>query len=180
MPFLHSLQPNNHYLHRLVIIFLTFSPVFIFLTISYEGLFYLAFCALLVTWVRSEHHIYNFTKTASPEHPPSLAITVKPLSTALPDISSQLQSPSENPNDITASKPSPYRSLTLHDFRISLFFLYLIQSAFFSVGNIASVSSFSLESVYRLIPVFDPFSHHPVRRHQRQSRHTQPTTGRCA
>jgi phosphatidylinositol glycan class N len=158
VPFLHSLRPNNHYLHRLAIIFLAFSPFFIILTISYEGLFYFAFCATLVTWVRLEHHIYNYSKTANASLPPSPTIAVKPLSTAATDISSQLQSPSEDASDAAASKPTPYRALTLSDARISLFFLYLIQSAFFSVGNIASVSSFSLDSVYRLIPVFDPFS----------------------
>ncbi|KAL8829283.1 MAG: hypothetical protein Q9170_006245, partial [Blastenia crenularia] len=71
LPFLHSLQPNSHYLHRLIVIFLTFSPIFIILTISYEGLFYFVFCALLVTWVRLEHHIYTYTttKTALPPSP---------------------------------------------------------------------------------------------------------------
>lgn len=155
VPFLHSLHPNNHYLHRLVIIFLTFSPVFIILTISYEGLFYLAFCTTLVTWVRLEHHVYNFNATASSSPPPSPTLGAKALDTILPDISSQLQAPSEGSD---ASKTSPYRPLTLSDARISLYFLYLLQSAFFSVGNIASISSFSLDSVYRLIPIFDPFS----------------------
>ena len=154
VPFLHGLQPNNHYLHRLVIIFLTFSPVFIILTISYEGLFYFTFCATLVTWVRLEHHIYNFNTTDS-SSPPSPTLRPKPLSTILPDISLQLQAPSEGSD---ATRPSPYRPLALSDARISLFFLYLLQSAFFSVGNIASISSFSLDSVYRLIPIFDPFS----------------------
>ncbi|KAK5239007.1 Glycosyl phosphatidyl inositol anchor synthesis, partial [Exophiala xenobiotica] len=36
LPFVHRISPNKHYLHRLVIIFLTFSPTFILLTISYE------------------------------------------------------------------------------------------------------------------------------------------------
>lgn len=155
VPFLHSLHPNNHYLHRLVIIFLTCSPAFIILTISYEGLFYFAFCATLVSWVRLEHHVYSFNETAPSSPFPSPTLEPKALSAILPDISSQLQAPSEGSN---ASEPSPYRSLTLSDARISLFFLYLLQSAFFSVGNIASISSFSLDSVYRLIPIFDPFS----------------------
>lgn len=155
IPFLHSLQPNNHYLHRLVIIFLTFSPIFIILTISYEGLFYFAFCATLVTWVRLEHHIYNYTTTASSSLPPSPNLEPKPLYDALTAISTQLQSPTGKPTDSTAPQ---YRSLTLSDARVSLFFLYLLQSAFFSTGNIASLASFSLDSVYRLIPIFDPFS----------------------
>lgn len=133
MPLLHRLAPNNHYLHRLVVIFLTFAPIFVILTISYEGLFYFAFCATLITWVRMEHHIYVFFK---PEAPKTNGSTKFP-----PSLSS-----------------APHRSLTLSDARTSLFFLTLLQSAFFSTGNIASISSFSLDSVYRLIPIFDPFS----------------------
>ena len=159
VPFLHSLQPNNHYLHRLIIIFLTFSPIFIILTISYEGLFYFAFCAALVTWVRLEHHIYSYARRSSPLPPASTTVAAKTLSGAITDISKQLQSPTETPSNTNNTiKPSPYRPLALSDARISLFFLYLLQSAFFSTGNVASISSFSLDSVYRLIPIFNPFS----------------------
>ena len=119
-----------------MVIFLTFSPVFVILTISYEGLFYLGFCITLITWVRLEHSVYMFRK---PKTSPSKHTNGGPVVPA-------------------ALSSSPFRSLSLSDARISLFFLTLLQSAFFSTGNVASVSSFSLESVYRLVPVFDPFS----------------------
>lgn len=54
--------------------------------------------------------------------------------------------------------PAGTRYLTLSDLRTALFFLFFLQSGFFSIGNIASISSFSLEAVSRLVPVFDPFS----------------------
>ncbi len=155
VPFLHSLYPNNHYLHRLVIIFLTFSPAFIILTLSYEGLFYFAFCATLVTWVRLEHHIHSFNNPEKSTSPSSTTIKPKSASSATSGISSQLQSSNES---TYGPGESPYRPLTLSDTRTALFFLYLVQSALFSVGNIASLAAFSLDSVYRLIPIFDPFS----------------------
>ena len=136
LPFVHKIRPNSHYLHRLLVIFLAFSPSFVLLTISYEGLFYLAFCTTLMTWVRLEHSIYMYNNITSEPAPP--ATSTVPTTTASP--------------------ASVYRTLTLSDARIALFFLFLLQSAFFSTGNIASVSSFSLEAVYRLIPIFDPFS----------------------
>jgi phosphatidylinositol glycan class N len=136
MPFIHRLQPNNHYLHRLMIIFLTFSPTFVILAISYEGLFYFTFCVTLVTWVRLEHSVYKHTNPTS----------------------AKFQQMNGNPVVPTSLASSTVRALSLSDARTSLFFLTLLQSAFFSTGNMASVSSFSLDSVYRLIPIFDPFS----------------------
>jgi GPI ethanolamine phosphate transferase 1 len=133
LPFAHRTRPNNHYFHRLLIIFLAFSPSFVLLTISYEGLFYFAFCTTLMTWVRLEHSIYVFNQSASESSASAISAT-------------------------SASPASVHRTLTLSDARVALFFLFLLQSAFFSTGNIASISSFSLDAVYRLIPIFDPFA----------------------
>ncbi|OQE39240.1 hypothetical protein PENCOP_c007G03750 [Penicillium coprophilum] len=133
LPFFHRLYPNSHYLHRLMIIFLTFSPTFIILTISWEGLFYFVFCMTIVTWVRLEHAIYVHTADAlgKPKNPGMTTID---------------------------GETYYYRALTLSDVRVALFFFFLLQSAFFSTGNVASISTFSLDSVRRLIPVFDPFA----------------------
>ncbi|ODM21570.1 GPI ethanolamine phosphate transferase 1 [Aspergillus cristatus] len=143
LPFLHRLYPNGHYIHRLMVLFLTFSPTFIILTISYEGLFFFVFCMTLITWVRLEHAIY--VHTAAPANPTGKANNV-------------LKKPSAESTTTVSGQTYHYRSLTLSDTRVALFFFFLLQSAFFSTGNIASISSFSLESVYRLIPTFNPFS----------------------
>jgi len=150
VPFLHAFSPNDNYLHRLVIIFLAFGPLFIILTISYEGLFYFAIATTLVSWVRLENRISQAASTSNPTP------NGQPLA-------SELQNPlkpaiAAAKHREAALQSGDFRALTLSDARICLFFLFLLQSAFFSTGNIASVSSFSLDAVYRLIPVFDPFS----------------------
>ncbi|KAI1425280.1 GPI ethanolamine phosphate transferase 1 [Xylaria sp. FL1777] len=136
MPLAHRLQPNTHYLHRLLVIFLTCAPTFVILTISYEGLFYFAFSLTLVTWVRIEHHGYVFLQSTKENE-------------------KSQKSTAEVVVDTVASN---FRPLSISDARVALFFFVLLQSAFFSTGNVASVSSFSLESVCRLLPIFDPFS----------------------
>lgn len=131
-----------------MIIFLTFAPTFIILTISYEGLFYFVFCMTLVTWVRLEHAIY--VHTAAPRSPISPQPDCDPADVP--------KKPGKTATATVEGETYRYRTLSLTDARVALFFFFLLQSAFFSTGNIASISSFSLDSVYRLIPVFSPFS----------------------
>jgi phosphatidylinositol glycan class N len=145
IPNLHGLYPNSHYIHRLVVMFLQFAPTFIILTISYEGLFYFAFCLCLFSWMRLEHQVYLHTSSIPAAVPP-------PRESCSPAVTGAEDHPP------LPARSTSYRSLTLSDARTALFFFYFIQSAFFSASNIASVSSFSLDAVYRLIPVFDPFS----------------------
>lgn len=125
--------------------FLQFAPTFIILSISFEGLFYFAFCMCLFSWMRLEHQVYLHT-TSIPKAIPQPRSSIDPAVAAAED------------HPPMPAQTTEYRSLTLSDARIALFFFFFIQSAFFSASNIASVSSFSLDAVYRLIPVFDPFS----------------------
>lgn len=142
MPLVYRRESNKNYLHRLVVIFFTFAPTFVIFAISYEGLFYVAFSVTLVAWVRLEYGVY--TKSTNKMGVITENDTGNGSTTEIKPIPDHL--------------PSPYRPLMLADARVALFFFVLLQSAFFSTGNVASISSFSLESVSRLLPIFDPFS----------------------
>lgn len=136
-----------------MILFLTFSPTFIILTISYEGLFYFAFCMTLAAWVRLEHAIYVYTMAPKIDRSGSpMVATSNGNGPVFEKKQAKLAEAS------VGSEKYMYRALGISDARVALFFFFLLQSAFFSTGNVASISSFSLESVYRLIPIFSPFS----------------------
>jgi phosphatidylinositol glycan class N len=121
------LRTQQHYLQRLVTIYLSFAPLFVLLSISYETLFYCCFSITLLLWINVEHAVYDFENNVSVDGSAKAAAT--PL----------------------------IRKLSLRDAHIAAMFLFLVKVAFFGTGNVASLSSFSLQSVYRLTTVFDPF-----------------------
>jgi phosphatidylinositol glycan class N len=105
---------------------------FLLLSVGYEMLFYGCFSVLLLLWIHIEEKCYEM----------------------------DFQTDAREAN-----------ALLRTDLRISLFYVLLcwvclirkfllrltLQVAFFGTGNIASISSFQISSVFRFITVFDPF-----------------------
>lgn len=119
---------------KLIVLFLAFCPCFVILSISNEGLFYLSYSVTLGLWIEVEAMLRPLPPTERTKG----NISVK------------------KSNDSAAERVQRYKPCA-DDLRIALFFLFFVQVGFFGTGNVASVSSFYLEPVYRLIPVFKPF-----------------------
>ncbi|KAI9326126.1 Phosphatidylinositolglycan class N-domain-containing protein [Obelidium mucronatum] len=130
----------------LVVIYLSFAPLFILLSLSYEALFYFFFSQTLLGWLLMERQLYSELKSNEP-----LGSDYKVLP---PYIYGQRVTRSVT--KAKSASESQFRTLTTDDLRTATIFLFLINVAFFGTGNIASVSSFSIESVYRFMTVFNP------------------------
>ncbi|CAM6114425.1 unnamed protein product [Calypogeia fissa] len=130
------LKSPNSMLTRLSSIYLGFAPPFLLLSIGYEGLFYSALASVLLSWVLVES-----------------AVLFSPVSAPYSGASESLQA-----YDLEGKYLTPQmQHLKLMDVRVALCFLVLINVAFFGTGNVASVASFEISSVYRFITVFNPF-----------------------
>lgn len=137
IPILDGAIGSHHFLARVIVVFLTFAPTFILLSVryvssnaSFESIFYFFFGATAITWMLLEREIYHY------------------------------QSPNNAGNaysDIMNQSHKVARKLEMKDLRIGTFFMFFINIAFFGTGNLASLSSFTIESVYRFTTVFDPF-----------------------
>lgn len=130
-------------LARLSSIFLGFAPPFLLLSIGYEALFYSALAVVLISWILIECAILYLP--LSEMHSSQINI---PKGVNLHSQSSLLEED---------ARRQAHRYLRLSDVRIALCFLILINVAFFGTGNVASIASFEISSVYRFITIFNPF-----------------------
>ncbi|KAF9957992.1 Glycosyl phosphatidyl inositol anchor synthesis, partial [Mortierella alpina] len=156
IPFVYGARSSQHYLLRMVIIYLSFAPIFILLSISYESIFYFFLSTTLLSWLMLERKIYS----ASEMQPLSDVLysekrTVSSSSSTGASAGVGGASGSSSTNVVTIDYPT--RGLGPKDARPAIFFLFFINVAFFGTGNVASLASFSLQSVFRLTTVFNPF-----------------------
>ncbi|KAI8908971.1 Phosphatidylinositolglycan class N-domain-containing protein [Gorgonomyces haynaldii] len=129
VPVLDKVQGKTHFLNRLVVIYLSFAPLFVLFSVSYESLFYFFFSMTILVWMLLEQRLYFFeTKVYRGQEYAEIV-----------------------------QKQDKHRDLQLSDMRIATFFMLFINIAFFGTGNLASISSFSIESVYRFTTLFLPF-----------------------
>lgn len=138
--------------------FLAFGPLFVLLSISTEGLFYAAFSFTLYMWVEVEGKLFHLVEEPARKQVVTKRVTrdrgwrAEALSRSLGEDSTENTRPQK-----TAHIANQPRGLVGSDVRRAVFFLFFVQVGFFGAANVASVSSFYLEPVYRLIPVFNPF-----------------------
>ncbi|KAJ3330585.1 Glycosyl phosphatidyl inositol anchor synthesis [Blyttiomyces sp. JEL0837] len=121
IPMLDVVKGGQHYLRRLVVIYLSFAPLFILLSLSYETIFYFCFALTLFAWLLMERHTFEDLK----------AHTV--LSDDYKDIMAKSAS-----NTKAAPSETSGRPLSFDDLRTATIFLFLVNVAFFGTGNIAS------------------------------------------
>ncbi|KAJ3098942.1 Glycosyl phosphatidyl inositol anchor synthesis [Phlyctochytrium planicorne] len=147
IPALDTAKEGHHFLRRITVIYLAFAPLFILLSISYEALFYGVFSLLLLGWLLLERRIYSQMSS----QPLRIEYQVRLMRSA-----SRTYRHMQEVAGKSTTKEN-YRALVSDDLRIAVFFLLFVNVAFFGTGNIASVASFYIESVYRFTTVFNPF-----------------------
>lgn len=130
-PFAFGFQKGQPSSHRLAIIVFAAAPPFILLSLRDEALFFLVYTAMLLTWAKVEGVL-------------------------LEDVLIRHRQ-SKQAKEGESSAIALHRQFHLRDIRVALFFFFFLHVAFFGTGNVASISSFYLSPVYRLVPVFSPF-----------------------
>lgn len=141
---------------KILMYFLGFGTCFILLSISVEGLFYAAYTATLGVWVEVEEALRDASAGSSMT---TQAASEQTRMNSAAELLRQLDT-SASAKGVSKADDSKHQrgfAFIADDLRIALFFLFFVQVGFFGTGNVASISSFYLAPVYRLIPVFSPF-----------------------
>jgi phosphatidylinositol glycan class N len=119
------------YKMRMQSLVMAFACPFILLSVNYEVLFFAALDVLMLIWIKRE---------INTREQPAI----------------YTQSNNKADGGHVASKTG-IRYLNTTDFSTALLFIFFINIGFFGTGNLATIASFELKSVYRFVTVFSPF-----------------------
>ena len=140
IPALTTLPVGQTFYRRLFTIYLSYASVMILLSICYEVSFYVFFSCTLCLWLELERRLYSNQE-------------MEPL---ISSVALNMTKSKDSFRSLSPSFSPLTRSLVGSDLRLASYFLFFINVAFFGTGNLASLASFSLESVYRFITTFWP------------------------
>ena len=119
-------------LPRFTSVYLAAAAVYALFSVSYESLFYAALGVASLAWLFLERCMQKLNAMNQIDH-------------------------RGKKGELTFASVSHPRKLEPGDIRHAAIFLVLINAAFFGTGNIASVASFEISSVYRFTTRFNPF-----------------------
>ncbi|XP_075388652.1 GPI ethanolamine phosphate transferase 1 isoform X2 [Tenrec ecaudatus] len=125
------LSPTNLF-QRLFSIFLSLMPTYLLLSTGYEALFPLVLSCLMFVWIHLEQETLQQSGISCKQKLTTIEFSYN--------------------TDI-----AQFRQLYLDDLRRAFFLVFFLVTAFFGTGNIASINSFDLTSVYCFLTVFSPF-----------------------
>ncbi|XP_045383342.1 GPI ethanolamine phosphate transferase 1 [Lemur catta] len=117
---------------RLFSILLSLMSTYLLLSTGYEALFPLVLSCLMFVWIYMEQETLQLSGVSCKQKLTSIQFSYN--------------------TDITQ-----FRQLYLDDIRRAFFLVFFLVTAFFGTGNIASINSFDLASVYCFLTVFSPF-----------------------
>uniref|UniRef100_A0A2K5VNJ2 GPI ethanolamine phosphate transferase 1 n=1 Tax=Macaca fascicularis TaxID=9541 RepID=A0A2K5VNJ2_MACFA len=117
---------------RLFSILLSLMSTYLLLSTGYEAVFPLVLSCLMFVWINIEQETLQQSGVCCKQKLTSIQFSYN--------------------TDITQ-----FRQLYLDDIRRAFFLVFFLVTAFFGTGNIASINSFDLASVYCFLTVFSPF-----------------------
>nr|XP_055159143.1 GPI ethanolamine phosphate transferase 1 isoform X3 [Nyctereutes procyonoides]XP_055189280.1 GPI ethanolamine phosphate transferase 1 isoform X3 [Nyctereutes procyonoides] len=142
------LSPTSLF-ERLFSILLSWMSAYLLLSTGYEALFPLVLSCLMFVWIRMEQETLQQSGVSYRQKSQGYLCCHK----SIHEFDHKVTSLQFTCNlDITQ-----FRHLYLDDIRRAFFLVFFLVTAFFGTGNIASVNSFDLASVYCFLTVFSPY-----------------------